>query len=84
MGWALASSNFHRKGSNATAPASSTSPRSTPAAPSQEPRKAFLKLDAELANTPHYKTEIVIAHYNDNLSWVSWSLHGGRDQIHFG
>ena len=42
-------------------------------------------MGAEQADMPHYpKTEIVIAHYNDNLSWVSWSLHGGRDRTLFG
>ena len=28
-------------------------------------------MDAELADVPHYKAEVVVAHFNDNLSWVS-------------
>ena len=33
--------------------------------------RAFHNLDAELADVPHYKAEVVVAHFNDNLSWVS-------------
>eukprot|EP00891_Asterochloris_glomerata_P008461 jgi/Astpho2/8461/Aster-07646 len=71
LGRALASSNFHKQGSIAAAPASSTAPSPTPGATSQEPKKALHDMGAEQADMPHYpKTEIVIAHYNDNLSWV--------------
>eukprot|EP00891_Asterochloris_glomerata_P001114 jgi/Astpho2/1114/fgenesh1_pg.00020_%23_14_t len=62
-GWASANREARRR--------SALAPGVTPPAPtSRAPRRAFHNLDAELADVPHYKAEVVVAHFNDNLSWV--------------